>query len=317
MSRTEPQLAICVIVLALGCTSASGGASGLDGGGESTGAAELVGAFEIRLVPATTMTAAFTSVSGRVHDGPQPQDVVMKVVKTMNGCALRTPRVPFCRTECPADSACVDDDRCRRFPAAKEVGTVRVTGLGPNELAMQPIAGNYQPAADVALPYPPFAEGAPISLHTEGGAYPPFTLAGRGIEPLSVPDAGALAVRAGAPLVLAWSRPGDASLARVEVRVDVSHHGGLKGDLVCDVPDSGALEIPAALVDALVALGTAGFPSVTITRAATSFATIPPGRVALAISTMLERPLTIPGLVSCNPGDCPGGTTCQPEHTCK
>ena len=68
----------------------------------------------------------------------------------------------------------------------------------------------------------------------------------------------------------------------------------------------------------LLDLGVAGYPSVIVTRSATGTTTIAPGRVDLVVSSMVERPVTIPGLTSCtSDADCTGGQTCQSDLTCK
>jgi hypothetical protein len=315
--------------LLLGCSSSpgagaggAGGSAGAGGGsGGTTGSPDIVvGGFAVQLKAAdpTINAPAYTAVAGRVADGPRPNTVIMKVVEEAGGCRLRTPRVPFCNTACGSESVCGDDDKCLPYPKAQNLGLVRVKGLGAGEFSMEPINGNYQPSASVMLPNPPCPEGAPIELQTAGGAYPSFTLKAKGITALAVAGSGAIPLTSDQPLKLQWTAPGDASFSRVLVRVDISHHGGLKGEIECDVPDTGTLEIPGTMVGKLIALGTAGFPTVYLTRASTGYAVIQPGRVTLEVSSSVERPLEIDGIVSCNDTvDCPAGKICQADRTCR
>ncbi|HET6282655.1 MAG TPA: hypothetical protein VFH73_16945 [Polyangia bacterium] len=298
--------------LLLGCSSSPGaGASGGTGG--ATGSPDaIVGAFVVEL------KAGFSAVSGSVSNGPRPEAVILKVVDEVGGCRLRTPRVPFCNIPCGGDAVCADDDKCLPSPKSQDLGLVRVKGLGAAEFSMDPVKGMYSPSADVMLPSPPCPEGAPIEIQTGGGAYRPFVLRAKGISPLTVAGADPIPLTDAEPLQLRWTPPGDASVSRIAVRLDLSHHGGKKGQIDCDVPDNGSFDIPAALVGKLIALGTAGFPTAYVTRVSTGEALIEPGRVTLEVSSSIDRPLQVPGVVSCmDTSECPPGKTCQVDRTCK
>jgi hypothetical protein len=315
----QKRAALLLGLLSIGCAAPDGGTGGSGGSGAGPTISDAVGTFEVRLVPAAPDNVAYTAVSGRVADAPTPPNLLMRIVERAGDCQLRKPHAPVCRTPCDGTSVCADDDRCQRSPIEQNVGTIRVKGLGAAEFTMQLIVGTYQLPGDVMLPYPPAAEGTAIVMQTSGGVYEPFTLEGRAIAPLVLAGSGPLPLTPGMPLRLEWTRPGDASLARVAVRIEVSHHGGgLKGDIVCETADSGALAVPASLLDHLVALGTAGFPTVYVTRVASNSVAIRPGRVALEISSSAERNLQIPNLTSCTKNeDCPSGKTCQGDDTCR
>jgi hypothetical protein len=108
-----------------------------------------------------------------------------------------------------------------------------------------------------------------------------------------------------------------ADASEIQIRLDISHHGGSKGKIECDVEDSGAFTLPAALVTELIALGVAGFPSFVIERRAIESAQLEHGRVALRIYEYAERFVTIPGLVSCTASEqCPMGQACRDDKTC-
>jgi hypothetical protein len=261
-------------------------------------------------------SAAYTSVFGKVYDGPLPEAVAWTVVEEDQGCQLLTPRVPFCNPGCGGAAVCVDDGRCAPYPSAQNLGRVHVKGLGDAEFDMDPIAGNYQPAVGLSLPYPPCAEGGLVQMTAPGGALGALSIASRGIAPLVFEQTPAPV--AGQPLVLAWTPPGRADQTRIEIKLDISHHGGTKGKIECDVPDTGSLEIPASQVSRLLALGVAGFPTIILTRVAAGTATTPSGVIALRIVSAAERAVQIEGLRSCTAdSQCPAGKTCQSDLTCK
>jgi hypothetical protein len=106
----------------------------------------------------------------------------------------------------------------------------------------------------------------------------------------------------------------------VRVVIDISHHGGQKGEIDCELVDSGAADIPAALVDGLIALGVAGFPSLQVIRESVGATVVGQRRIELTLSSSVTRELQIPGLVSCDEpgtkGACPDDQVCQANWTC-
>lgn len=286
----------------------------------------LVGAFQVLLTPAAPATPitpevfAQTSVFGRVQDGPTPELVRWTEVQAESGCRLLTPSVPFCETPCGGSAACVDDDVCQPYPTALDVGAITVTGVstgdGATTFVMEAVASNYQRSG---LPFPAFAEGDPVRFGAEGGSpsgIAPFELSAVGIAPLSLTSA-PLELVAGAPATLTWIPPATAEVSEVLVRLDISHHGGSNGKIECVVADTGSLTLTAAQLDALRALGVAGFPTVIVTRRARGSAVLAPGRVDLGLLSTVEQRVIIPGLTSCTADeDCPEGTTCRPDLQC-
>ena len=100
--------------------------------------------------------------------------------------------------------------------------------------------------------------------------------------------------------------------------MDISHHGGFKGLITCDTEDAGSLDVPPALVDRLLNLGVAGYPTVTVTRKTTAHARLSPGRVALNVIAERLLPIVIPGYTSCSENDpCPPGKTCGLDGLCR
>ncbi len=308
----------------------SGGATGTAGGSASAGSAnlagaagagdsnQLVGSFQIKLTPASDLGAATTNIVGKIYDGPTPPATIWEKPQVEGACTLTTPRIPFCNTACGGGSVCVEDDTCQAYPTAHGVGTVTVSGVktsdGQSTFTMSPIANNYQPSTSIA--YPPFADGDPVTVAAAGDFFPTFSLTSKGITPLALTST-ELALKSGQPLNLTWTK-GAAGNSTIHVRLDISHHGGSKGQIECDTDDSGSLSIAATLISKLLDLGVAGYPTVIVTRQAIGSTTVSAGRVELVVSSVVEQSVTIDGLTSCTKDeDCTGTETCQTDLTCK
>ena len=292
----------------------SGGASGSGSGDPG----KLVGSFQLKLTPASDLGPASTSIVGRVNDGPTPATTIWEEVQVDGDCALSTPRLPYCTTSCGGTAACIEDDTCLAYPAAHSAGKVTVTGVksasssAPFELTLT--NNNYLTVTPLA--YPPFAEGDAVTFAAAGDYFPAFDLNAKGIAPLALTST-ELALKTNQPLALTWTK-GTESSANIHVKLDISHHGGSKGQIECDTADSGSLTIGAALITKLLNLGVAGFPTVIVTRHAIGSTVIAPGRVELEISSTVEQSVTIDGLTSCTDDeDCPDGQLCQDDLTCK
>jgi len=325
-------LAFVALALGLGgCTGSTPDGASDSGAGGNDGAAAasrsgtgdpdvLVGTFQVKLTPTTSSTAATTAVVGKVFDGPTPSIVVWEKPQQEGDCVLTTPRVPYCSTPCGGSAACAEDDTCLDYPTARGVGVVTVDGLhtssGAKRFTMKPVANAYQPPAGTALAYPPFDEGEAVTFTAAGDYFSGFELLSTGVAPLVLTST-ELALKRDAPLTLTWE-PGGSSAASIHVKLDISHHGGTKGQILCDAQDSGELTVSEALITRLIDLGVAGYPSVIVTRHATGSAVIAAGRVDLDIASVVEQSISVEGLVSCAADrDCADGQTCQPDLTCE
>lgn len=312
--KNEVLAALMLTLWACGAPSApdSGVDAGTDAGliaAPGTGdAGTLVGTF------ALLHSNGSASLFGKVYDGPTPATLVWELDTVDGDCRLLTPRVPFCATPCGGSAVCVENDTCQGYPASKPVGVVHVSGVSGVAFDMTPINNGYQPPAGVTLAVPPFTDGEPITLSADGSAaVQAFTLSSTGVAPLALAST-ALTLQAGAPVELTWL---GSSTARVEVKLDISHHGGTRGMITCDTTDDGALTISAALVTKLLALGVSGFPTVVVRRARVGSTVIAAGRVDLLVGSELEQGVTIPGLISCtDTSECPLGQTCQNDLRC-
>ena len=225
-----------------------------------------------------------------------------KLEAEQGDCWLLVPDVPFCGSTCMG-GVCTEAGCALDAVAQSAAGTVRVTGLGDEALELEPIGSSpsYQPAS---LPYPPCAEGDAVRVEADA-----FAIETPCVAPLEVADTTITVLRDEAT-ALSWTPPGQDIGSRVEVTLDISHHGGQKGELTCDAPDTGAFEIPAPLITQLVALGTAGFPTIRLTRVSRAAAGAAPN-ITLTVSSSVEKLVDI-GLQSCSvDDDCPSGMTCN------
>jgi hypothetical protein len=273
----------------------------------------LAGQFVIELA------ADYTRVGGKVSDGVLPTRVPVERARE-GECRLVEVVPSQCTPACPAATEICDASQtCVPLPQARDVGVVGVAGLAV-PLTMRPngVTGAYSNPAQPALPHPGFAPGADLRLATSGGDYAPFLLRGWGVSVLSL-DPGPIVVEAGAPATVAWSAPALAGPARVNVSLNVNHHGSSNAWVECDFADTGSAQIPAALIDALMEKGRSGFPTLSATRRSATSISIEPGCAELLVASEVTSSVQVDGIVSCNTSmECPTGQTCLPvERFCQ
>ncbi|HEX2882747.1 MAG TPA: hypothetical protein VHO25_24680 [Polyangiaceae bacterium] len=277
----------------------------------------LYGSIVVSLRETTESKEAYGLVSGTLYDAPRPNPEPMRVALEEGGCQLREAIHPFCNDPCGSAAACVSDDQCLPYPTAQDVGNITISGLDldTGSTTLEPFAPSFFYQSD-ELAYPPCQTGA--SLHLESTA---FTAQATCIAPLIV-DTHPVRVRTGEPVSLTWDTTESVDPARIQILLDISHHGGKRGDILCDVPDSGSYTIPQNMVTALVDLGLAGFPSVILTRRSTGTTTPRSGSsvddVTFIVAATVERPVDT-GVHSClRDEDCPDGETCDRQTvTCR
>lgn len=302
-------------------TGGSGGAASGGAGGASAApwrpcpAATRVGGVSLALIAAAENAPAYAQILGSVKNGVRPSDVWRELAQE-GACRLIVGPQLDCATSCDAGKVCAGDNACIDEPISQSAGTITITGLA--EAASFPPLGNktYYFAFSDGAPYPPYAVGAAIALAAAGADHPAFSAAGRGIDPLVFP-AQALDVARGQPLAVTWTAPAAAGAGTIGLRLDIAHHGGIAARVECDLPDTGAATVPAALISQLIDRGTAGFPTVSLTRRSVDSATIPAGCVEFSIASSIERPVNVEGVISCGEElPCPGNRECRPDLTC-
>lgn len=282
---------------------------------------KLVGVFAVDLVDAEP---AYTTVAGAVNDKVPPEGILWDVATTDGDCQLLKPRVPFCTPACGGTAVCVADNTCDPYAVKQDVGTVTVTGVRTStgatsfELAFpSPTIRTYQVPGAIQLAYPGFAPGDTVTIAATGSDFTPaFTATATGIAPLEVTNPDRDLAR-NAPVDLTWALPTGGGSSEIRLKLDISHHGGSKGKIECVTADDGALTLSAALVTELLDLGAAGFPTVILERRATGSALTTAGRVDLVLGSEVERPVTVPGVISCDGDeDCTPPATCRSDLTC-
>lgn len=325
--------AVVSVVPVVGC----GGSSPADGDTGDTGdtgdigdsgseVGEQLGTFSVQLIAPRlendgTTTPGYTSVLGKVYDGVTPETVTWDAAAASGDCVLSIPRVPFCSPACGSNMACVADNTCAAYPTAQSVGSVHLDGVKTASGAgvdLTAVANSYQ-VAGATLAYPAFAEGDAIKLTASGSVFATaFTASSKGVAALALGNAGSMALAAGAPLALTWSAPATSAASAIHVKLDISHHGGSKGKIECDTAYSSSLSVASALVDQLLGLGVAGYPTIIVTRAATGHAAVATGHIDLVVSSEVEVAVGVPGVQSCTTDDqCTAPAICQDDLTCR
>jgi hypothetical protein len=337
----------CAIALLSACSSdstpgpagtggSSAGAGGTGGSNAGTGDPNaVIGNFDITLnapVPASGDTPAnpgYTLINGIVATTASPPSRTLVEKETVGDCVLLIPSVPFCNPTCGSEAACVaintksNAGACVAFPRARDAGKVTFTGLmtepGSAPTVIPPDQSkNYVPNADIKLSYPPFQEGAVVTMTAAGAEVPTFTVMTKGIRPLELIANGPIKIEPNQPMPLRWTAAGPAGSSRIEVLLEISHHGGFKGIVTCDTADTGSLDVPAKLITGLIGLGVAGFPTVSLTRKTVGYAQLADGRVALNAVSTRANDIVVAGFISCDDdkAPCPTGKTCGDDHLC-
>lgn len=287
------------------------------------------GRFDVKVTPPVAATetmgavAGSATLGGKVQNAAAPELVAWAITLEQAGCELLEPTIPQCEPLCRASKNCSAGDVCVAQAESQSAGTITVSGLstvsGSTEFTMDPLnptTNSYSAFGDSKLLFPPFEPGTEVQLAASGGAGQPFILSATGIAPLELLTEGPVPFAEDAPLVLDWVASPESN-ARIQINVDISHHGGTKGEIICDLEDNGHAEVPGELVTRLIQLGVAGYPTVNVARKTVGRADPGVGDVELVIASISERFLEIPGLISCNGGGCPEGQACGQDLRCQ
>lgn len=285
----------------------------------------VIGAFQVQLEAADSST----QVIGQVKDKPQPANLNWTDTLEDGDCRVQEPSAPFCDPGCGGE-VCVEGNTCVPHAVGHSVGEVTIKGVklesGEPQLVLKEINTNYQAPPATTYVFPPFAEGDAVEVHATGSDYPGFDLLALAIAPLELTST-ELAVETGKPLELTWKAPGDPEPSSILLKLDISHHGGLRGRIECNTADDGELTISAELMTALIELGVAGFPTIELTRVSSGGASISQGCVELRVSSFVSHAVTVAGVTSCTGTTCeaddtgcipcPDGQTCRMDLTCQ
>jgi hypothetical protein len=332
--RSLSILGLCAVA----CSSASspdgtGGGGGAGGSGGAGGTVEAlaykpcdramrVGGFTVEL-RANVGSSPLTNVSGGVKNAVDPLEASWHELAKDGDCRVLTGKVLVCNPECAGSQTCAGDNKCVAEPVTQDTGTLTITGLTvPVSVPFENMQGGYNYSLPTGTtPYPPAAPEAVLALKTSGGKLPPFSLAGRGIEPLEFAGKGIKVMR-DQPLTVTWKAPAKAGSARIHLAMEISHHGGFAARIECELADTGSTTIAAALVTKLMDQGLAGYPAINLTRQTADSTTTPAGCVDFVVASNVERLIDVEGVVSCNSNkkceagdqgcmDCPTGMKCE------
>ncbi len=302
------------LACAFGCGGEEEGPAQAGGSGQGGAASELpyepcppgeaVGEFKIALA------SDYTSVGGSVLDGVSPAKAKVEVAR-VGACRLVKSENPLCDQACPGSAPlCAENNQCVAEPRTHDLGTVTVRGLViPLEMSPKATKTYSNPPG---LPHPGYEPGADLRIITSGGDYAPFELRGWGVSLLEVgPEP--VRVAHGQPSVISWLAPETEGPAWVHASLNINFHGSNGAQIDCDFPDTGAAEIPAALIDGLIAEGTTTDPTLTLTRRSATSLAIEPGCVEMLVLSELALAIDVEGVISCrDSSDCSEGQTCIP-----
>lgn len=294
-----------------------------DGDGDNVVSGDpLYGAFIVLLTAENESTGneAHASFQGNVRTAEIVGSIEWEFVRDEGECELLVPAFPFCDPECDSGMVCVAGDMCVPEPEPVNIGEITVSGLltqaGAAEFTVSPIGAksNYLPPASAAMEYPPAEDGAPVTLTGEINGSP-LSIETSGISPMSV-DTEAIPIGGEDDVVVTWEAPESGSQSEMELLVDISHHGGVKGKVVCTTADDGEHTIPASILNDLIDLGVAGFPTLTYRRVARGVSEAP-HEIEFRVEQHVQISVTIDGLVSCTVDeDCPENEVCQVDRSC-
>lgn len=250
----------------------------------------------------------YTSVSGKIEGAVDPETLTVELARE-GSCRLVTPPGFNCDPPCAPSQWCGADLACATKPKALDLGTVTVQGLSARaSMTPNPNTNGYSLAPP--LPHPGYEPGANILLTTTGGEVEPITLQGWGVSLFELSQQAR--VDPGMATALSWAAPSDPGPAHVAVSLNINLHGSNKAWIECDFPDTGTAEIPATLIDGLIAQGVTGNPTLSVARRTASSTGIEPGCVEFIVHSPIATPVEVAGLTSCvNTSECPDGMTCR------
>lgn len=293
-----------------------------DGDGDNVSGDPLYGAFTVLLTAENESTGneAYASFQGNVRTAEIAESIEWEFVREEGECELLVPAFPFCDPVCASGTVCVAGDMCVSEAQPVNIGPITVSGLltqaGATELTVAPIGSksNYLLGASDSLEYPPAEDGAPVALTGEINGLP-LSITTSGISPISV-DTADLPIGGEEDVVVTWAEPESGSQSEMELLVDISHHGGVKGKVLCTTADDGEHTIPASILNDLIDLGVAGFPTLTYHRVARGVSAAP-HEIEFRVEQNVQISVAIDGLVSCTfDEDCPDGEVCQVDRSC-
>jgi hypothetical protein len=233
---------------------------------------------------------------------------VPEIAAEGGGCALLRPRRLVCDPPCQPGSTCGFDEECVPMPVGEDMGTLFVRGL-VDTFAVTPLQpGNIY--SYTRLDHPAFEPGRVVQLASSPGFLGELELYGVGVEEIA-PDSETLVLTEGQPLAVTWTAPVAHSRSTLHIEVTIDVHGATPLLLTCDLPDTGAGEVPQTIVDAFIASGVTGFPSGMIARRTAD--SVSEGGQCVDFLIASTRPIAIE-VTGHTP--CTNDLQCEPPQTC-
>jgi hypothetical protein len=256
-------------------------------------------------------TDAYAYVTGGASDGVVPVNVY-QAVASEGECTLLQRDNLFCDPPCQASETCGFDGECIPYPSGQDLGVVTVDGL-VQPVSMQASAPGWA-YYDTSLPNPPWEVGDLLTLQTGGGAFEPVTLHGVAPEAFSASDPD-WEIVLGEPLLVTWDAPTGDARTSVRITLNVDLHGITPALMECWFEDDGQGEVPAALLERFLTLGTTGFPEGSFARVSADQAAMgEDGCMDFWTSIQLVPALSVDGYTPCRTDeDCPDGMECNEE----
>jgi hypothetical protein len=167
-------------------------------------------------------------------------------------------------------------------------------------------------------PYPAYEAGSALTFRAAGDVIPAFEAEVVGVPKLAS-ELPAVAVKHGEPARLEWNAEAiTPDQTSIFVSFSVNVHGAVTGWIECIAPDTGAFDIPAEMVSALIDLGLSGFPRVDLERRSSATVELAEGCIDVYASSEVTLQVEVDGLASCNKdADCAEGQSCTPEKVCE
>ena len=257
-------------------------------------------------------TSFYTAVDGAVNDGVVPVEV-LEDVGGNDECRLLKRNLLFCDPACGFDETCGFDGECVPFPLNIDLGELQIDGLVEG-VTLQPQAPGFQ-YTNTSLPHPAIVPGELITMTTGGSdTVPAMKLHGVGMDPVALASKDIWLMVENEPLVMQWT-PSTSPVARSEVfvRIDIDQHGVSPVRAFCVFEDDGEAELPAELVNELIAFGVTGFPNATLNRRTVDSTILPDGQcMEFEVRYPVAPTVRVDGYVPCSSNfDCPDGQVCD------
>lgn len=291
-----------------GGTQGASAGSGSVAGTSSPAEEELHGSVVVSLNAPEGDGAGYSTLIGRFFSAMTPDPFPLKLDSEAEGCQLKVPNLPFCSESCAPD-VCTADEVCTPHPDPVSVGALSVQGLGA-ALSLSP-ATSLVVYQSPSLAYPPCEAGTKVSASADR-----FSLEAECLAPLELTGPDPLPVKSGEVVHVTWVPAPRGASSRVRIGLDVSHHGGKKGQIDCEVPDTGSFDIPEGLVTKLIALGLAGYPTINVNRVSVGV-DARNDAVSLVLSSSITRAVDT-GVKSCqDDAECDEGQECSDVGLCE